>query len=140
MFLLLVVMLGRPCSNVQCKTTGYPLHSHVPPSLPLPCVTVCHQVSTELYTSGRWKNDVLTEKKKNMSQCHFIHHVTYIVACNLFVITLIFYPASFLFAIPHNIRNLPSLFRFSLLFASFIVVLSVVVVTECLRECKLSSR
>jgi len=26
-----------------------PLHSHVPPSLPLPCVTVCHQVSSELY-------------------------------------------------------------------------------------------
>ena len=31
------------------KSTGYPLHSHVSPSLPLPCVTVCHQVSTELY-------------------------------------------------------------------------------------------
>jgi len=25
-----------------------PLHSHVSPSLPLPCVTVCHQVSFEL--------------------------------------------------------------------------------------------
>ena len=44
-----VVMLDTPCSEVQCKTTGYPLHSHVYPSLPLPCVTVCHQVSTELY-------------------------------------------------------------------------------------------
>ena len=31
------------------KGTGYPLHSPVSPSLPLPCVTVCHQVSTELY-------------------------------------------------------------------------------------------
>ena len=30
------------------KGTGYPLHSPVSPSLPLPCVTVCHQVSTEL--------------------------------------------------------------------------------------------
>jgi len=40
----------RPaCSEVECKTTDYPLHSHVSPSLPLPCVTVCHQVSTELY-------------------------------------------------------------------------------------------
>ena len=29
------------------KGTGYPLHSHVSPSLPLPCVTVCHQISTE---------------------------------------------------------------------------------------------
>ena len=43
-----VVMLDTPCSEIQCKTTGYPLHSHVFPSLPLPCVTVCHQVSTEL--------------------------------------------------------------------------------------------
>jgi len=30
------------------KGTGYPLHSPVSPSLPHPCVTVCHQVSTEL--------------------------------------------------------------------------------------------
>jgi len=46
---VMVVMLDTPCSEVECKTTGYPLHSHVSPSLPLPCVTVCHQVSTELY-------------------------------------------------------------------------------------------
>ena len=31
------------------KSTGYPLHSPVSPSFPLPCVTVCHQVSTGLY-------------------------------------------------------------------------------------------
>jgi len=31
------------------KGTGYPLHSPVSPSLPLPCVTVCHHISTELY-------------------------------------------------------------------------------------------
>jgi hypothetical protein len=31
------------------KGTGYPLHSPVSPSLPLPCVTVCHHVSTALY-------------------------------------------------------------------------------------------
>jgi hypothetical protein len=31
------------------KGTGYPLHSPVSPSLPLPCVTVCHRVSTGLY-------------------------------------------------------------------------------------------
>jgi len=28
---------------------GYPLHSPVSPSLPLPCVTVCHYISTGLY-------------------------------------------------------------------------------------------
>ena len=31
------------------KNTGYPLHSPVSPSLPLPCVTVCHHTSTGLY-------------------------------------------------------------------------------------------
>jgi len=32
------------------KGTDYPLHSPVSPSLPLPCVTVCHHISTGLYT------------------------------------------------------------------------------------------
>jgi hypothetical protein len=31
------------------KSTGYPLHSPVSPSLPLPCVTVCHHISPGLY-------------------------------------------------------------------------------------------
>ena len=31
------------------KSTGYTLHSPVSPSLPLPCVTVCHHTSTGLY-------------------------------------------------------------------------------------------
>jgi len=31
------------------KGTGYPLHSPVSPSLPLPCDTVCHHISTGLY-------------------------------------------------------------------------------------------
>ena len=30
------------------KGTGYPLHSPVSPSLPLPCVTVCHHILTGL--------------------------------------------------------------------------------------------
>jgi hypothetical protein len=30
------------------KSTGCPLHSPVSPSLPLPCVTVCHHISTGL--------------------------------------------------------------------------------------------
>ena len=46
---VMVVILDTPCSEVEWKTTGYPLHSPVSPSLPLKCVTVCHQVSTELY-------------------------------------------------------------------------------------------
>jgi hypothetical protein len=31
------------------KSTGYPLHSPVSASFPLPCVTVCHHISTGLY-------------------------------------------------------------------------------------------
>ena len=31
------------------KGTDHPIHSPVSPSLPLPCVTVCHHVSTGLY-------------------------------------------------------------------------------------------
>jgi len=31
------------------KGTGYPLHSPVSPSLPLPCVTVCRHISTGVY-------------------------------------------------------------------------------------------
>jgi len=31
------------------KGTGYPFHLPVSPSLPLPCVTMCHHVSTGLY-------------------------------------------------------------------------------------------
>ena len=30
------------------KSTGYPLHSPVSPSLPLPYVTMCHHISTAL--------------------------------------------------------------------------------------------
>ena len=44
------------CSNAgytmfrgSVKSTGYPLHSAVSPSLPLQCVTVCHHISTGLY-------------------------------------------------------------------------------------------
>jgi len=47
-----VVMLGTPSSEVVwsgVKGTGSPFHSPVSPSLPLPCVIVCHHVSTGLY-------------------------------------------------------------------------------------------
>jgi hypothetical protein len=35
----------------SAKSTGYPICSAVSPSLSLPCVTVCHQLSTGLYHS-----------------------------------------------------------------------------------------
>ena len=40
------------------KGTGYPLHSSVSPSLPLPCVTACHHVSSGVYDDFKvthWK-------------------------------------------------------------------------------------
>jgi len=46
--------LYRPCSDVQCKAAGYPLYSLLSPSLPLPCVTVCHQVLNVLYLNMLW--------------------------------------------------------------------------------------
>ena len=36
------------------KDTGYPLHSPVSPSLPLPCVTVCHHISTGVCHADRY--------------------------------------------------------------------------------------
>jgi len=42
--------LYRPCSDVQCEAAGYPLHSHLSPSLPPPPrVTVCDQVPNAPY-------------------------------------------------------------------------------------------
>jgi len=48
-----VVMLDTPCSEVECKTAGYPLHPPVSPSVPLPCFTVCHHISAVVYSPGR---------------------------------------------------------------------------------------
>jgi len=38
------------------KSTGYPLHSPVSPSLPHPCVTVCHHISTEFYPNCTFRS------------------------------------------------------------------------------------
>ena len=39
------------------KSSGHPLHSPVSPSPPLPCITVCHQVSKAvwIYVGLRWR-------------------------------------------------------------------------------------
>ena len=42
------------------KGTGYPLHSPVSPSLPHPCVTVCHHISTGLYLNEAALLDPIT--------------------------------------------------------------------------------
>ena len=43
--------VGYTMFRGSVKSTGNPLHSLVSSSLPLPCVTVCHHVSTGLYCS-----------------------------------------------------------------------------------------
>ena len=49
-----LVMLDTPRSEVACESTGYPLHSPVSPSLPLPCVTVCHHIPNAVYHIYLW--------------------------------------------------------------------------------------
>jgi len=44
-----VVMLDTPCSEVVWRVLTTHFHSPVSPSLPLPCVTVCHHISTGVY-------------------------------------------------------------------------------------------
>ena len=41
--------VGYTMFRGSVKGTGYPLHSPVSLSLPLPCFTVCHHISTGLY-------------------------------------------------------------------------------------------
>ena len=45
------------------KSTGYPLHSPVSPSLPLPCVAVCHHISTGLYLQNEKKTTALQQNQ-----------------------------------------------------------------------------
>jgi len=68
-----VVMLDTPCSEVEYKTTGYPLHPSVSPSLPLTSATVCHHVSAVFPTNVRaitvrTVNCSLQQKLGNCSQ------------------------------------------------------------------------
>ena len=60
-----VVMLVTPMSRGSVKSTVYPLHSPVSPSIPHPCVTVCHHISTGLYHSH------LVPNSKNEWNCIF---------------------------------------------------------------------
>jgi hypothetical protein len=66
------------------KSTGYPLHSPVSPSLPLPCVTVCHRVSTGLYRLSQ------PEGSPNInlyviwtSKCYAVFQAASAIACAL---------------------------------------------------------
>jgi hypothetical protein len=59
-----VVMLDTTMFRGSVKGTACPLHSPVSPSLPLPCVTVCHYISTGFYPvrySLRTKKQLIIE-------------------------------------------------------------------------------
>ena len=64
------VMLDTPSSEVV-KGTGYPPHSPVSPSLRLPCVTVCHNISTGLYDSRMSASRAPPVRAHNILTCHF---------------------------------------------------------------------
>jgi hypothetical protein len=58
------------------KGSGYPLHSPVSPSLPLPGVTVCHHISTGLYHLPF----LVLATSSGSSGCVFL---SYITLCNI---------------------------------------------------------
>jgi len=49
------------------KGTGYPLHSPVSPSLPLPCVNVCHHISAGVYSEMQ---TVMATSILKQDDCH----------------------------------------------------------------------
>jgi hypothetical protein len=76
------------------KSTGYRIHSPVSPSFPLPCVTVCHHISTGFFLSRAKHNTILTElwslkiriqshhiirKSSNLSYTHSVAKQTQLV-------------------------------------------------------------
>jgi hypothetical protein len=54
------------------KSNGYPLHSPVPPSLPLPCDIVCHHISTGLYFLPLWKS-TYTAVEEGVGRTDYFH-------------------------------------------------------------------
>jgi len=60
--------VDRQCSEVQCKSSGYPLQSPISPSLPFPRVTVCHHVSNGLYHKPT--------RKMQVSEDNFNHNLS----------------------------------------------------------------
>ena len=66
------------------KSTGYPPHSPVSPSLPLPCVTVCHHIWTVLYrTAHNWRHQSFSLLNKCSAKIGLVNYlIIYSVAKN----------------------------------------------------------
>jgi len=69
------------------KNAGYPLHSPVSPSLPLPCVTVCHHISTGFYLliPLRWKYS--SSRKIILCNTHSLPYVLVSVFIDVFFLS-----------------------------------------------------
>jgi len=61
---------GHTMFRGNVKGTGYPLHSQVSPSLPLPCVTVCHHISAGLYNTCTRCHNVCSSYNDHVSGIH----------------------------------------------------------------------
>ena len=57
----------------SAKSTGYPLHSPVFLSIPLPCVTVCHYISTGFYFQSQATSRKSWEKVLRNTMSHHEH-------------------------------------------------------------------
>jgi len=68
--------VGYTMFQGRVKSTGYPLHSPVSSSLPLPCITVCHHISTGLYHSPPTRSAV-----KNGWSCTYIPQYLFMAWC-----------------------------------------------------------
>ena len=142
-------MLHRPCSDLECKTTGYTIHSPVSPSLPLPCITVCHQVSAELYKSisisinfcmssgihwGRM-NECLTctwPFVSSLSQKHCFSVCVYICISNICIIH-----HTSLWNTSPECRKITSILAYLTRWKRFTVVTSLLLLPQCVILCAL---
>ena len=57
-----VLILGYTMFRGSVKGTGYPLLPPVHPSLPLPCITMCHHISTGVYLHSSISSVAITKR------------------------------------------------------------------------------
>ena len=68
---------GHTMFRSSVKSTGYPLHSPVSPSLPLPCVSVCHHISTGLYSTRLVSGNMSCGVSKGYAGCWLQQRYTF---------------------------------------------------------------
>ena len=74
------------------KSTGYPLHSPVSPSLPLPCITMCHHISTGLYQSSWQEITLYSYTSSSFGSCGWtLCHKTCLMASSFHLWLMLFY-------------------------------------------------